>query len=491
MKKNGFSLIEILTCIIIAGLTTTFFMKEKMKDKEHQNKIELTNEINELLDGLSNRIEIDGFKFSNWDQTSWIDLNELTTKQLVAKNANCSTGNWSPLNGNMKLKLVNCNLFKKNHYKLKTNANLKSDTNGFIESFTVDYYFENNKDFISNFEDVNNAFKIAKATTKQKKAGVVFFQYINKSTMNEVKLNNCINLKENCIFRTTLERNNGSDYVRVNGETPLINTSLKFIPSKGSSPLKCLKWSKNLLGEWTKSLEENCGIGIYKNSPIAVDLNVKDGYFETIFLNKKCSVYKAVNGSVLYSGEQPCGIDKTGNEIIQVVDNVISNKGYFKKITTKELIIESGEIKEIKNIENVITNLLITNELSATKLSNNTTIEINALLDIKESLEILNKNGVEKENMEILNLNLDILNIKNKLSTNIVTIYKDLILKGINIDGFNNSLNVLGLIKTKDSYSKTKKKAPVGNFNNINIEINKIDLNIRAIENKVAELDRI
>ncbi len=353
-KKNGVTLIESLIAITIASGVTVGFIKNQIDENERDFSKTVGLSLNELLEGYDGRIAIDGYDEILWSKKDWTDseIEDLIKKELQGKDSTCGTGTWNPVGSKKDYKLVSCNLFNKKPYNMEMKASIKNDGIGFVEEFVVDYKFKTFEDFKNNIMNFKQAFSYAQANEVDRKTGVVYYQIINNSNSNEITMKDCLSIEENCLFRTVLNRQGGAEYIRADGLNSMIGDHLTFIESKGDSPMKCIRWkntARDGSGVWEKELVEECGIGIYKNDPhpVMVDILADTGTFKNILLEKECSIFEYNGLEVIDTGKtSPCGLNNSTGDIFQVVDNISSfdghiNNFYSTKINTKELYVKN------------------------------------------------------------------------------------------------------------------------------------------------------
>ena len=368
--KKGFTIIESLIAVVLSSTLGIAIVNYQIDQTKTLKTDLMYSNINELLDGVDQRLYADGYDENLWSKKKWNnnEINSLVESQLQAINSKCGTGIWNPIDpNNKKLKLVSCNLFKKRVYPINISAELKSDSAGFINKFIVDYSFNGMADFNKYFKEFNKSVLFAKANKKSRITGKVFYQYIDKDTNNEINVSECIVKKEKCLFRTTLDRQAGSEYLRVDGLNSMIKSRVSFIQTKGLSPLKCIKWS-NVSGNWHSEIVEKCGIGFSDTTPTptSINVNVKEGVFESIKLNQLCKVFDWNNGIVERHTKEPCGISKNGSYIYQVMPTIIAEKGVFKYVNIENIIATNITAKNVE-----INNKLTVNGITQLKGSTN------------------------------------------------------------------------------------------------------------------------
>ena len=333
--KNGFTIIESILAMTIAGILSTTMIQYQVEKKKEINQKIFANDIHSIIKGIDQRISVDGYEYDLWTKKTWNNttLNKLIKEDLQAINSSCGKGKWTPKNGDNKLKLVNCDLMDKLIYKLNIDIKIEKDSTGFINRTIIDYNFKDKKTFDKTFKEMRNSFQQAKTMMHEFKTGTAFYQYTNKETNKEIPIIECIKENINCIFRTTLDRQGGGEYLKVDGSNSMIGSKIKFINTKGQSPIKCINWKKNNIGYWTSTIDEDCGIGFYDNTPVTVSTNTVNGIFKNIQLNKLCNVYMWDGNNVTNTGKkEPCGMTDNGTTITQLIQNIQSDNGSFRDV---------------------------------------------------------------------------------------------------------------------------------------------------------------
>ena len=400
-KKLGISMIETLLTISIASILSITLVKYEINNTKENTEKSFSLDMMDLIYGIDKRTSIDGYSYNSWTTKQWDNytFNDLIQKQLQGVNSSCGKGEWIPLNNKKSLKLVNCNLMNKMVYPLNIKIKIKSDTEGFVSGTTIDYNFKTNKDFDKLFSSFNNAFLYEKTKIKSLKSGTAFFSYIEESTNKTISLLKCKNLKKKCLFRSEIYKPATGEYLKIDGSNSIIKENIKFKTAKNKDPLKCINWTKNNNGDWTKRLDANCGIGFYKTTPITITTNTKEGVFKSIKLDKLCNVYDFSNLKIAPRlKKEPCGITKDGLELIQLIPNINATKGYFNKIDSNEAFLKNLEIDDIisKKINAEYFSLNKTFYSEITTFANEKTNINNKLLTVNANNTFLNKQIVTK-----------------------------------------------------------------------------------------------
>lgn len=416
MKKNGLTLIETLFSISIG---TSFFLGviNYMLEESRQEAVQrFANESYDIIRAVDHRIAIDGYNNTLWNKTSWVDedeiKNNLIKKELTSKfSSNCSGGEWEPTSASEEnVKLITCNQWTgRSSDGEKMSAELVNDSVGFIEGFNLYISYPDKKDFKKKFTNMRKATNKLLANRSQEISGLHSIDIVSLNTKSEITMQTCLANTADCAMRFSLNRNGGNEYLRVDGLNSMIADHITFIESKDQSPMKCVRWKntkRDGTGTWSREIDEECGIGIYKNEPhpIMVDVVADTGTFKSIVLDQECKVFGWNGTTVVDTGvASPCGMlnDDSAGEMIQVIDNIQSKESsigqlYAGTARMKDLFINDIVAKTITSEIAEITSRLKTDLISSYSGSNLITVSSN--LTLKEMLNI-EKNVYAHENM--------------------------------------------------------------------------------------------
>lgn len=368
MNKNGFTLIESLIAISVVGSLSVGIIASQIEKNKTDSAVKLINEAANVISAVDTRISIDGYDFDLWNRNTWTDrnavVNDLIARHLVPANSTtCNTGTWIPIvNSEESAKLIDCNQWSNSTNPMLMEATLREDSIGYIEGFDLILSYPDDLTFDEEFQDMKVGFNSIKAKVYNEITGIYFFDLISMTTRQEISTVECLGQKSNCGFRFSYERGGGFEYLRLDASNSMIDSHLTFVESKGNAPLKCQRWRNSLAdgsGSWNLvNPDDNCGIGIYSvtGHPSVVEVVAENGTFQNLILDKECDVYepKSTNGSVLgarANGTSPCGLLSNG-EAIQVVEtihtqNILSEQGDFEDISTKSLIAKELNTKNI------------------------------------------------------------------------------------------------------------------------------------------------
>lgn len=550
-KKNpGFTLIESLVAIGILGSASALLIKEQTDETNKLNTQIFVKDMSTIMNAVDHRILIDGYNATLWTDLAWVDENEivnkLLAKELISTESACLGGEWNTvLEADEKIDLINCGLWKqRTGLELDMKANFTVDGLGFIERFDFIFNFKNQDQFKDNFINLKHSLRTVFENNKRELSGKHDYVFVNKSNKTiELTPKECVSSPLNCSIMATFTRGTG-EYVRTDGSNSIINDKLSFIETAGNSPLSCVKWSE-LSGSWSSSVVD-CGIGLYdkSNTAVLVDVAAETGSFEAVMLNESCKVHEWDGTKVVDSGKKtPCGMKKDSGDIYQVVEKTIGTNAVFNDLYLTEGFIDLATLKKIEaetfnyheikspyieaetvNVsEAFISDLTSTNlekaffnkgssifngnvDMSDLNILNNPVfvdgIAVSGNIDNSNQLEIKEKITVNQkttiENNTILNSlnasgNINIANdieikesaffdeniiIENKLTSNTT--------KAINSSSKKISVNTVNI--GNDSVSSVSMSAPIGDFDNINADLDWINYELIKLVNSSNNL---
>lgn len=446
-------------------------------------------------------------------------------------------------------KIIKCDLWKeRNGLKLDMEANLEKDSVGYIQSFDLYFSFKDSQEFKSNYMDLKYSLSKVFSDNSKDVSGRHYYSYVQKSNKKkEISGSDCLKSPMNCSIKIGINRSGGREYVRMDGSNSMLNSHLSFVKTEDTSPLKCIKWSNSdadLTGSWTQSAED-CGVGIY-NEPTLVEINADNGTFKNVVLDKNCIVYEWNGTEVIDSGKlSPCGFtsnssDPNNTEIYQVLENTISNKALIENTYVKKANAESIDIKtlnvNILDVDNLVTPLINTDVLEVSKILNfdniatfkeavtikqestfkdvvvfnksvnlKNELNLNHLLSVSGDSNVLNLMGgneIKTKNADlnsvdfISDLAVANLNIDNKIEVKVdgktefkkdLTSSKNIEASEINSDftSISSTSSTTHGVMSESAFAGSKMKAPIGNFNNIDSEIARLEYELARLENAV------
>ncbi len=473
--KYGFTIIESLLALTIAGAGAITLINQNAKEAQKNQALSFSNDIVTIINAVDHRISIDGYDPSLWTKTNWANENEIVNdllgKELVSTGSHCSGGMWTPsILSELKTKLIPCQLWKqRKNIEVNMNAEIGIDSVGFIQNFDLIFTFSNQSSFEKYFLSTKNGLIKSQINTNKEISGLHTFETVSLSNTNNIITNTqCINDFSNCAFKASFNRSGGNEYMRADGGNSMIGEHITFIESKGQAPLKCIRWEntqRDGSGNWTQKPNEDCGIGIYNNSPVSIDAVADTGTFKNILLDKQCIVYEWNGSNVIDNGKRsPCGITNNGSVIYQTVQNTIAKTATFSEIRGDQAYIDKANINQlnvtIANIDEIITPLINTNALN-----------VNGLLQVNGRAIFNNGDAQFGENIYVEKTS----NLKGDL-----IVHEETTLIGdTNIEGVTNILNNLIV---QDNINITNGKLSTNNIETNNISIGN-NLKINNIKN--------
>tara|TARA_Y100001960_G_scaffold322531_1_gene399184 strand:- start:6886 stop:8679 length:1794 start_codon:yes stop_codon:yes gene_type:complete len=442
--KKGFTLIESLLALTIAGAGTAILIKEKAEENKFNLGISLSNDIQTIIQGVDHRISIDGYDPSLWTKTNWANEEEivkyLLRKELVSTGSNCSGGTWTPsINSELKTKLIECNLWEnRNNIEVDMNASIHTDSVGFIQRFDFIFNLKNQENFEDYFLGLKNGFFNTNLNKNKEISGLHSYEMVSLSdTTKTITTSECIKNISDCAFKASYNRSGGNEYLRVDGGNSMIGEHITFIESKGQAPMKCIRWentNRDGSGTWTQESDEDCGIGIYNETPhpIMVDIAGDTGTFKNILLDKECIVFDFNGTNVIDTGiKSPCGTNQTTGEIFQVIDNISSKNGYIENFYVSNLSAYYIAITNIKAESITSKFAYIENKLKTDMIesfTNNGIITVNSKLTLKNLLKVENNvditGNINATSGTINNLNAYNITNNNLTSNNVANLNK-------------------------------------------------------------------
>lgn len=481
--NQGFTLVETLIGVTIAAIMASGLILNQAEKREEDKIQKLIDETYDIVRAVDHRIAIDGYDPSLWNKTSWSNedevVNDLINKKLTSKYlTNCDGGEWNPIsNSEHQTKLIGCRHWKeRKDYGENITAKLVNDSTGFIQNFDLYISYPKEEDFSEKFLNLQKAINNAHISINQEISGSHYIELVSLNTDNEITAKQCVTDFTDCAIKFSIDRNGGNEYLRADGGNSMIGEHLTFIETKGQAPMKCVRWSNTARdgsGAWTIDTDEECGIGIYKNDPhpVMVDVVADSGTFKNVVLDQECKVYGWNGSNVVDTGNtSPCGILNDGTDVIQVVDNIQSKKSEIGTLYAGVAHIDNIFINNIiaDTIESKFA--YIEDKLKADVIEsyNQSKISINSDVNINKDFTISRNDSTGNPNL---------FNVKSKgLFENDVTIKN--ILKAEDNSYFSKNTYVAGdNIVTGDISTNQKVSANTLQIKGINIEGNSCTVN--------------
>ena len=475
MKKNGFTLIETLISLSILGGVSVAGMQYVADEREKEISYSLIKNVNDIINAVDSRILIDGYDPDLWNKLSWNNENEIIddlVKKDLQTSSNCTGGLWNPtVNAESETILLPCNFsLNAESLDIDMSANIKNDSSGFIQKFDIILNFKNDQSLTDNLINLRSAMHTIDAHEKRENSGTHSMYFVSKTDNDkEITSFECINNISDCSIKASYDRSGGNEYLRADGANSIIGENITFIESKGQAPMKCIRWANTDragTGTWTQKLDEECGIGIYKNdpNPVMVDVVVDTGTFKNILLDQECKIYSWNGATVVDSGvTSPCGTNHSTGDIYQVVDNISSfnlsavnvygDTSNFALANINKIVADTIDVNHINVLNNLKTDLITSYSGGA--------VQLDGTLNLRDMLNV----GIDLTVGNNINANGDISSLGSVISNDILEIKK------INVAdsscSVNGSLSVDtngGLLSCESGswISLTKDKSPIG-----------------------------
>lgn len=509
----GFTLIETMAAVTIMGGLGAAGLKSLVESNERDRAIQFSNEIKSVLNGVDTKLAIDGYDRSTWTKESWTTSNsvidDLLAKELSSRDGKCK-GDWIPANPNYnKVQPLNCKLWSNGiKNKMVAKAYINIDPNDFVEKFTMEMTFSNQKDFEDQFKNLSIIRKKLEASGEGK-SGTHEYEYFDKTNNNYLTTTECISISEDCGLRVSLNRLAGNSYINQNGNDAMINSHLKFADSIANmdSPLKCMRWAEDeLTGVWSAT-SLNCGIGIYEGGAEMVEVNVDGVSTEYVALGKMCDTFSfdaATNKVIKTDDGSPCGMFNDGS-VVQVVDSSIANSAFYGEIfateglidgllTAEDLVVKNNfKTKELTSDVANFTEVHVSDKIVAGEVNAAELIALRAEIDTFATETTFEqkatfKLGAEFENEVVFNglltagAGLDVVGITNLEVLNTTGIYSS---GNISSDSDILGRNVVASneMRAEDLIVNDMISAKRGSIENYDLHFASLDNKIKALEN--------
>ena len=383
MSRKGFTLFESMAAITVGSVAALGAMKLSSDHFKTQEVNKISEEIAMILEGVDLRLANDGFNLDLWPVinpeyvfSNRFQVFEFLSRSIIATNApNCgATNGWVPVKDNPteesykdKYQFISCGQWEESiGFNLNTSAKL-INSNGFVNGYEMDIFFENEEDFKKNFLEFKKIYQKARAKTEVSKTGSFDYSLVNRKTGDRISSIECLNIKDksNCGIRAVyLGSDDSQDYLAVNGNNNMIGSKVKFQEDLTSTSINsCHRYKLNAgIGVWEKVEDVFCGIGIGLSDPtdIAssplnyVELNVESISTNKLFLDKICN-FEDNTGAIV---EMPCGVYNEDSNIvperettaIAVYDEVKSDLAMIGVTNTGIANISEANISNVLNV---------------------------------------------------------------------------------------------------------------------------------------------
>lgn len=439
-NEKGFTLVETLIAVSIAGVLSTGAIKFAIDELEKDKQEKAGNEFVKIIGAVENRLLLDGFSESHWNQNEWKNTNEvinnLLREQLIAADANCSTGSWEPQDAEQKnAKLVDCLIWNKMPFDMQAKAELKKDSAGFVESFELILNFKDKAHFEKEYQNLQRSLFKARVKDTSDSSSNHSYSFVDLNTKTDISNTQCINLDKDCSVMISYNRAGSFDYVRTDGSNSMLDSHLSFIDGSAGSGLTCAKWTNDKddnSGAWIQTLDEDCGIGIYKQTgvPAAVDVVADNGSFKSVVLDEECILYEWNGTNVVDSTKRsPCGMVDNGSTMYQVIPNLNSqaiialsaklNDLDSKAIQTDQFDANEATLKSAKiqvaNIDSLVSKVAVVDDMEIIN-----TLKT-ALIDSSTGTTTFNSSAIFTQDTDMQRLTATEIETPNVFATNIET----------------------------------------------------------------------
>jgi hypothetical protein len=384
MRKNkGLSLFETLMTLSILLVIVTGIFYWMMEAQRNQFAVQYGKELSSIVEGFDKRLSIDGLDVSNFKNgTTWNNSNiqDLLTKELISRTANCGKGSgWVPQLATEKdAKLIDCGLWARIPYSFKPEAVIGTDSEGFVNSFRMMLKLDNDASFKELFPYLNKMLMSARHNNKEGTTGSNNFYFADAAAPDtKITSTKCYTLGSACVIIAEYYRSGGAEFLRIDGKNSMVGSAVTFKDTRTSANKQCVKWVKvDDAAKW-ESRVVDCGVGIHKETgyPVTVDVAVDYTTQKEILLDKLCIVYKYNGAQIVDSGEKaPCGMVKLDgtNTIYQLTNGITADNGTIRNIYATDVVSEQ-----------INTNFLnVKKDLDVAGLTTTTDIKVKNSLDV-------------------------------------------------------------------------------------------------------------
>ncbi|WP_274878773.1 type II secretion system protein [Vibrio harveyi] len=513
--KKGMTLIESLIALSIVGTASAAFISTQLEDNQVKQQKIVANNLIDIIHAFDQRIVVDGYDATNFNTKNFSNteaVKQFLREELNSVSSGCASAKWNPLNPtDAKMKALPCELWEKAPYKANLEASISEDSANMVDGFTLDLTFNSDEELIENFKSLNNIRKEAVAGHKREIAGEHYYTFFNRNTGEEdLAVMECLNLKSQCGLRASFNRAGGTEYVMADGKNSMINSHLTFVEAKGQAPLTCIRFRETVdsmgVSNWAKVVDDECGIGLYDSTPSVVEVAVDNSTSRNVLLDKECPIYDLLGNDIVDTGKtSPCGMLNNGSEVIQVVEKIHAENGYFKnfyatnaeitnidasKITVDVVETDTLKVNVLAELQDL--NVLGDATFNTFKTVAGTTATFEGDVEFLGNVTFTGETNFDDLTVETLTVNqnaeinrLESTNVvfANQLSVNgDVSSDKIIIKDNLNVAktaSFRGSVNILEEAKSNVSMS-----APIGDFDNINLRLAEIEAKIHTAENQ-------
>lgn len=353
MRKNkGLSLFETLMTLSILLVIVTGIFYWMMEAQRNQIAIRYGKELTSIVEGFDKRLSIDGLDVAHFKNgTTWNNSNiqDLLTKELISKTANCGKGSgWVPQLATEKdAKLIDCGLWARIPYSFKPEAVIGTDPDGFVNSFRMMLKLDTDESFKELFPYLNKMLMSARHNNREGTTGSNNFYFADAAAPDTtITSTKCYTLGSSCVIIAEYYRSGGAEFLRIDGKNSMVGSAVTFKETRTAANKQCLKWVKlDVPNSKWESRTIDCGVGIHKETgyPITVDVAVDYTTQKEILLDKLCIVYKYDGSQIIDTGEKaPCGIVKLDgtDTVYQLSNGIVSESGTIRNIYATDIVSE-------------------------------------------------------------------------------------------------------------------------------------------------------
>lgn len=429
--KKGFTLFESMIALSIVGAAAAGVMTYTAEENNRENASVFIQELSHILKAVDNRLYVDGYHADRWSSLSWNDFDSISSDLIdgelnASTNNKCPSGSWNPsFRDQEELSIIPCNMWKNKSYNYITSAEMTTDVNNYIQDFEIIVDFETTPDLSEDIKAFRAAMLGIFAENDPSSAGNHYISFVNGlDTNNEWTTAECLNDLDNCQLKASFHRAGGAEYLRSDGGNSMVglDAHLSFVESKEQAPLQCMKWTRNGTG-WRLEGSVDCGIGLYEDSPVAVELAVELGGFDEIYmeLDRLCDVFEVNNDDkvVRSPNQSPCGFHSMENAagdgeiMVQVVENTSATRGLYENLYVENGVLRSVDSEVLEGVMVATFNEVEADNVDAFKVEVNEKVVVNGEVnadrfELEGKLTVQDRAYINNINGEYVNLSEEI-----------------------------------------------------------------------------------
>lgn len=377
MRKNkGLTLFETMLVVAISmGVMAsgTYLLSKYQKAKFAST---VATDVVQVISAIDKRMYLDGYKADKWGSDSYAntaDVRKFFNEKLISREAACGkTNGWTPITDKIegtveaakmeKVTLIPCNLWsEKTPWGTSLSIDFTTENNN-VNTINLYLKFKDDESFHENIPYVRAALTEMKAKDNQQVAGAHYYTFVDESNKGTpITPLKCVDLQSKCILKASFSsEDTGAEYLQVSGKNSMVNSAISFKPEASQQAVNCLRWKYDTTGNYVSS-NVKCGFGIYDTSETEtnkrIDLVIDSVTTKGFYLNKNCNkyVYNFSSQSLQLDGNSPCGIYEQDGSVIQVVENINTEKLFASQIKAKDLFISNLDVKEALTVLDTLT----------------------------------------------------------------------------------------------------------------------------------------